>query len=249
MPFCLRKYYSKIAFAFFLAIAFPVFLFSQDSIPKIHKNTYKPAFDFDQRFSFIRKKEVNIWGSRFGVLINDKFKVGFGAYFLKDKLKSIAIDSGGQPLYYAKRNLYFGTLYFERFLFRYKFLEFSIPIEAGGGKSVFQVYNDSNDVRVNRTVKFFLPTGVGLSLSIKLPPIGRFKPTRWFGINFLAGYRYCVFQGQLENIFPHRFETDYNGLFWSISGAIFLDRFSDDYKAWHQKRKSGKVSGGDNHFY
>ena len=235
----IREFGCTLFIAF--AILFPHFLFSQDSIPVRHENTFKPAFDFDQRFSFIRKKEVNIWGARFGVLINEKFKVGFGAYFLKDKLKSISIDSLGQPLYYANRNLYFGTLYFERFLFRYKFVEFSIPIEAGGGKSVFQVYDDQTDVRVNRTVKFFLPTGAGLSLSVKLPPIGRFKPTRWIGINFLAGYRYCAFQGKFENIFPHRFETDYNGLFWSISGAIFLDRVTDDCKEWKRKKHIERV--------
>ncbi|HTL82776.1 MAG TPA: hypothetical protein VL651_13780 [Bacteroidia bacterium] len=204
------------------------------------KNTFKPAFDFDQRFSFIRKKEVNIWGARAGVLINDKFKVGIGAYFLKDKLKSIAIDSGGAPLYHATRDLYFGTLYYEYFLFRFKFVEFSIPLEAGGGKSVFLVYDNATGVQVNRTVKFFLPTGAGLSLSFKLPPIGKFKPTRWFGINFLAGYRYCAFQGKFENIFPHRFETDYNGPFWSVSGAIFLDRVSDDTKEWKMKRREKK---------
>jgi hypothetical protein len=224
-----------------VAMGFTHSAFAQDSIPPVHKNTFKPAFDFDQRFSFVSKKQTNIWGARFGVLVNEKFKVGVGAYFSKDNFKSITIDSGGLPAYYAYRNLYFYTGYFEWFLFRYKFIEFSFPIEIGGGKSVFQVYENATNDLVTRTAKYFIPTGAGLSLSVKLPPIGKFKPTRWFGINFLAGYRYCAFQGKFENLFPHRFETDYNGLFWSISGAIFLDRFSDDYSAWHKKRKQKRM--------
>ncbi|HET6992473.1 MAG TPA: hypothetical protein VFJ43_14155 [Bacteroidia bacterium] len=220
---------------------FSLHLFSQDSLAAVvhKKNTYKPAFDFDQRFSFIKNREVNIWGARAGILVNEKFKVGIGTYFSKGKLESYSVDTG---TYNGKRNLYFGTVYFEPFIFRFKFVEFSVPFELGAGKSVFRVYNNESGEQVGRIANYFIPTGAGLSLSFKLPPIGRFKPTRWFGINFLAGYRYCAFQGQLENIFPHRFETDYNGLFWSVSGAIFLDRFSDDYKEWHRKRELKKLS-------
>jgi hypothetical protein len=218
-------------------------LFSQDSLSVIpaRKNTCKPAFDFDQRFSFITKREVNIWGVRAGLLVNEKFKVGIGTYYSNGKLESYTIDSTGSTSYNGKRNLYFGTVYFEPFIFRFRFIEFSVPFELGAGKSVFRVYNDINGNQVSRIANYFIPTGAGLSLSLKLPPIGRFKPTRWFGINFLAGYRYCAFQGKLENIFPHRFETDYNGLFWSVSGAIFLDRFSDDCKEWHKKRQTIKA--------
>jgi len=243
-----RIYFLRLLLALFLVNGFSHPAFAQDSIPSLHKNSFKPAFDFDQRFSFIRKKEINIWGARFGVLVNEKFKVGIGAYFSKDNLKSFAIDSGGQPTYYAHRNLYFYTGYFEWFIFRYKFVEFSIPLEAGGGKSVFQVYDNTTNVLVNRTAKYFIPTGAGLSLSVKLPPVGRFKPTRWFGINFLAGYRYCAFQGKFENLFPHRFETDYNGFFWSVSAAIFLDRFTDDYSEWHHKRKQQKMQNRIDNF-
>jgi hypothetical protein len=222
-----------------VGILFSLPLFSQDSLAVIPKNkrTYKPAFDFDQRFSFITHKEVNIWGARAGVLVNEKFKAGIGTYFSNGKLEDFTVDSSGPKIYDGKRNLYFGTIYFEPFIFRFRYVEFSVPFEMGAGKSVFRVYESPGEIQVSRTANYFIPTGAGLSLSFKLPPIGRFKPTRWFGINFLAGYRYCAFQGHLEKIFPHRFETDYNGLFWSVSGAVFLDRFSDDYKEWHRKRK------------
>lgn len=230
-----HRFFLRIVFVVFCAIGFSSFAFAQDSLVKPHKTTLKPAFDFDQRFSFIRKKKVNIWGVRAGILVNEKFKVGMGIYFLNDHLKSVDVDSGGSPLYSGHRDLFFGTFYYEPFIFRRKYVELSVPIEAGFGKSVFRVYDNSTNELLHTTNSDFLPTGAGLSLSFKLPPIGKFKPTRWFGLNFLVGYRYCF----LENIF----HTDYNGMYWSVSGAIFLDRFSDDYHEWHVKRKSKKQAG------
>jgi hypothetical protein len=232
MAVFVRNYFYKILFVLLLTNGYSHLLFSQDSIPPVHKNTFKPAFDFDQRFSFIRNKRVNIWGVRAGVLVNEKFKVGVGAYFLNDHLKSMDVDSLGSPLYSGHRDLYFGTVYFEPFIFRRKYVELSVPIEAGFGKSIFRVYANNTSDLLHTTTSDFLPAGAGLSLSFKLPPIGRFKPTRWFGINFLVGYRYCF----LENTF----HTDYDGMYWSVSGAIFLDRFSDDYQEWHGKRKAKK---------
>lgn len=209
---------------------FPLLLFSQDTTRHV---TIKPAFDFDQRFSFITDKRVNIWGARAGLLINEKFKIGSGIYFLNDRLRSTTVDTGDASLYSGKRDLYFATVYYEPFFFRFRYVELSLPIEAGFGKSVFHVYNRNSGELLQTDNRFFLPTGAGLSLSFKLPPIGRFKPTRWVGINFLAGYRYCV----LENYF----QTDYDGLFWSVSGAIFLDRVTDDCRQWKHARQAKKA--------
>lgn len=217
----------------FLLLFLSPLLRGQDSLAlsqHLPAHSIKPAFDFDQRFSFISAKQVNIWGARAGLLVNERFKTGVGAYFLNDKLKTLTTAGGT-----ARRNLYFGTGYFEPFIFRSTYVELSVPFEAGFGKSLYRTYDASGET--DSTVRTsFIPTGAGLSLSFKLPPIGRFKPTRWIGINFLAGYRYCL----LENYF----QTDYNGAFWSISGAIFLDRVTDDCKAWQQQHKARKAAAG-----
>jgi hypothetical protein len=188
----------------------------------------KPAFDFDQRFSFIRGSAVNIWGERAGVLVNDKFKCGIGGYYLDQDLKSIVVDQNGSPLYYAHRNLVFGTGYIEPFLLRRTYWELSIPIELGFGESFFKSYDTYTNVQLASIQKIFIPAGMGLSFSLKLPSFWGWRPPRWFGLNFLAGYRYCI----LEN----EFQTDYDGLFWSISGTIFLDRVVDDMHYWKKKK-------------
>jgi len=188
----------------------------------------KPAFDFDQRFSFIYNAEVNIWGGRAGVLVNEKFKVGVGAYFLSNNLKYKKLDQNGNPFYYAKRDVYFGTVYVEPFLLRKEYWELSIPVEIGYGKSYFTVYN-GNNIWLGQEIKDFVPTGAGLSLSLKFPALFGFKPLRWIGINGLVGYRYSLLQTELQ--------TAYDGMFWSISATFFLDRIFDDFRSWKKKRK------------
>jgi hypothetical protein len=204
---------------------------ASDTIHAISRRhtTIKPTTDFDQRFSFIRNKSVNIWGQRAGILLNDHLKVGLGAYYMNDtKMMSRRFGTGNSNRY-LKQSLLFGTAYIEPFLLRRKYWELSIPFELGYGQASSKIYETSNDLFLRSNSKPFLPAGVGLSLSFKLPALPHFKPLSWIGINFLAGYRYCL----LENVF----KTDYDGAFWSISGAIFLDRVSDDIKTWRKQRK------------
>lgn len=110
-----------------------------------------------------------------------------------------------------------------------------MPFEAGVGRTVLRYFNVESNAQEKTEYNYFLPTGLGLSLSLKLPPGERFKPFRWVGINFLAGYRY--------DLDERVFNTDYDGAFWSVSGAIFLDRILDDYKAWRKKHAVAKTEG------
>jgi hypothetical protein len=200
-----------------------------DTTKKHHnKITVKPTTDFDQRFSFFRNSQVNIWGQKVGILLDEELKVGIGGYLLKDKLIGDKVYNRAFPDFYVTRNLYFGTVYVEPFLFRKSWWELSVPFEAGFGKTNLKYFYASNDQQFDTQIKYFIPTGVGLSLSLKLPPGKTFKPFRWIGVNFLAGYRY--------DLDEHVWNTDYDGAFWSISGAIFLDRVLDDYREWHAKR-------------
>ena len=200
----------------------------KDSI-QARKHSVKPAFDFDQRFSLLGPEFVNIWGARAGLLVNDKFKIGFGLYFLGEfnKNKKVPLDITTPT--YAKRNLYFGTLYFEPFIFKRKYWELSLPIEAGFGKSIFRTFDSNTNVNTKNESTFFIPSGGGLSLSLKLPAILGWRPSRWIGINFLAGYRY--------DFKEKYFGTNFDGAFWSVSGAIFLDRIADDIHYWRSVKK------------
>lgn len=210
-------------------VASPVRAQESDTLrPKKIIYSIKPSFDIDQRFSFIHNSPVNIWGARIGILINESFKAGFGAYFLSKNLKSKILDQNGQPFYFARRDVYYGTFYLEPFLLSREYWELSVPFEVGYGKSYFKVYN-GNNIFLGQDIKDFFPTGAGLSLSFKLPAFFGMKAFRWFGINGLLGYRY--------SLMASAFNTEYDGMFWSISATAFFDRISDDIHSWRKKKK------------
>lgn len=202
-----------------------------------HRHLVEPSTDFDQRFSLIHQKQVNIWGQKLGVILNQKYKVGLGAYYMNDK--NIQRKSElYSPETYLKWKLEFGMAYFEPFLIRRKYFDISLPFELGYGKSILHHYNINSNNLLKTEYRDFLPAGVGLSLFLKPPAFFHFQPFTWIGINFLAGYRYCILQDT--------FKTDYDGWFYSIGGAIFLDkiyRYAKDKHAINlEKRKTNKVN-------
>ncbi len=216
--------------------------FSQADSTHHRHISIKPSMDFDQRFSFIHGYSVNIWGERVGILINEKFKTGLGVYYLSDRLRYKKTDSLGNPLYYGIRHLYFATVYYEPFFFRRNLWELSLPIEAGYGKSDFHSYDFYTNAPVGHSLKDFIPVGAGLSISFKCPSLKHLRCLRWLGINGLIGYRYDLGTLAYEYGFAtSAFNTGYNGMFWSVSGTIFLDRATDDYKEWKKRRRDRKT--------
>jgi hypothetical protein len=212
---------------------------STDSIRKdsLHsvvkkKNAIAPAVDFDQRFSWVRGQYVNIWGERAGIIIHDKVKTGFGGYFLRTHFNGIIIGTTEYKNWHGTRDMLFATTYIEPFLFRRKYWELSFPFEFGYGKVNYTIYDWNTGEFVKTINKPFFPGGALVSLSLKMPAFFGVKPFTWIGINFLAGYRYDFFQAL--------YGTHLDGSYWSISGAVFLDRAVNDIRDWNKKRKEKK---------
>lgn len=199
------------------------------------KTRLKPTTDFDQRFSFIKGNSVNIWGYRGGLLINDKYKLGIGGYFLTHRYDGNRVDHSGNPIHRLEDHLWFGTVYYEPFLIRRETWEMSIVTEAGYGRSTLEVFDEASGENVRTSKRGFIPVGAGLSASYKVPPLFGIRPLRWFGLNGLVGYR--------KTIFRNTPRTDYDGFFWSIGTAIFLDRIVDDVKYWRAKKRQPQENG------
>lgn len=205
---------------------------AQDStIVKQHKKTsLKPTGDFDQRFSFLENQPVNIWGYRIGVMVNDKFKTGIGGYFLQQNLEGERKLRRGTLYYEQNRKLYFGTVFYEPFLIRKKLYETSVVLEAGYGK----VHLDSlkkfgNNELTKSETQTFIPTGLGLSVNLKIPEIKHLHFLTYIGINGMIGYRKTVFESDLK--------YNYDGWYWSIGSAVFIDKIFADLKE-KKKRKA-----------
>lgn len=198
------------------------------------KHTLQPVLDFDQRFSFIKNTPVNIWGYRIGVMVHQKYKVGIGGYFLNDRVDSRRTDSTGMPYFTYNRKLYFITGYFEPFLIRKKYWESSILAEIGIGKNEENLLRTTDNYQLHEPNRYFIPAGIGLSVNLKCPVILGITPTSWFGINLLIGYRKSLFAKELR--------TPYDGMFWSVGTAIFLDKAVVDVSHWLRKKQRGSYT-------
>ncbi|MCU0352850.1 MAG: hypothetical protein MUD08_03785 [Cytophagales bacterium] len=198
-----------------------------DSLAVVRKRSIKPAADFDQRFSFIGGQPVNIWGYRLGVLVNEKAKIGVGGYFTRYQTQILSSET---PDLTREQRLFFGTVFFEPFLFRKEHWEGSIITEAGFGMASI----DTRDLTAGSGTSLqarrpFVPIGTGLSLSYKLPPLFGVRAFRWVGLNAMGGYR--------KTVLGHELNGNYDGFFWSIGGYFFLDRITDDIRQWRRKRR------------
>lgn len=202
-----------------------------DSVPKKKHLSLKPTTDFDQRFSFIENDGVNIWGYRVGVVVNDKFKTGIGGYFLQQESAGIKVDADGIPFNQLKKSLYFGTIYYEPFLFRRKRWEMSMVFELGYGNAVLDSTNKIRGRFLTTTEKqIFVPAGMGYSVNFIIPDMKGLHFLTYIGLNGMIGLRKAVFESDLK--------YNYDGWYWSIGTAIFIDKIYSDIKYGRNKKKS-----------
>lgn len=220
-------------FFLFLTAASALAQDSTSLVKKQKKKSLKPAADFDQRFSFLDHQPVNIWGYRIGVIIKDKYKVGIGGYFLEQNIKG-EIKLRRNILYYQQnRKLYFGTIYYEPFLLRKKLYETSLVFEVGFGRvildSLKKIRNTQTVVQEKQT---FVPAGIGVSINLKVPEIKHLHFLTYIGLNGMIGLRKTVFETDLK--------YNYDGWYWSIGSAIFIDKIFTDIKINKKKKMAAQ---------
>lgn len=185
----------------------------------------KPTTDFDQRFSFFNNQSVNIWGYRVGVLVNDSYKVGIGGYFVRQDSQQIAIASPMSNGKKIQRDVYFGTVFYEPFVFRKSWVQMSVVFELGYGNtsidSAVQAFNGERFTRSQR--EHIIPVAVGVSYYFKLPPQPpKTRLLNYVGLNIMAGLRTVILSQPTG--------SNYNGFYWSVGGTLFLDEIYSDYK-------------------
>jgi hypothetical protein len=207
--------------------------FSQDTvIAKAHSINIKPTTDFDQRFYYVPGERQNVWGYRVGVLINDKYKLGIGGYYMNQSsdegLESNPLTRTSSDPLSVNKQLYLGTIYYEPYLMRRTLWETSLVFETGYGRTVNTSVDKTDNSTVEKQNALFIPAGIGFSVNLKLPALFQMQCFRWVGINGMVGYRTTIYQQDKQ--------YNYNGAYWSLSGAIFLDRLFEDYHTWKRAR-------------
>jgi len=204
---------------------------SQNGTVSAH-HSIKPTTDFDQRFYYTTGEIQNVWGYRAGVLINDKWKLGIGGYYMN---KTTDIGTAATTFsrtstdpYTLHQKLYLGTVYYEPYLYRRNLWETSIVLETGYGRTVNYTTDKTPGTATPANNSLIIPAGLGLSVNLKLPALFHVQFFRWIGINAMVGYRTAIYQQDKQ--------YNYNGAYWSLSGAIFLDRMFEDFNAWKKQR-------------
>lgn len=203
----------------------------------------------DQRFFFFndtrtednRRIPVNVYGVRAGFIFPaarnrsalkskrpGSFKAGAGFYFINQRLDQPGLLPNISES--ITRHLRIGTVFYERYLYRRKAFEVSLPVEIGYGHSRYEITdNGAEKYEVARGV--FIPLGVGVSAAYQFPTVRWLRPLHWFGLYFLTGYRFILKKDIPES------QINYTGLYFSVGPSFFLENLISDIKYWQQKRK------------
>lgn len=163
-----------------------------------------------------------------GVSVNDRYKVGIGGYFLKQEQAGIKSDASGTPINKLTKNLYYGTIYYEPYLFRRKRWEMSLVFELGYGEALLDSVNKIRGRFLTKTEsEIFMPAGMGVSANLIIPEIRGLHFLTYLGINGMIGLRKTVFESNLK--------YNFDGWYWSIGSAVFIDKIFTDL--WGKKKK------------
>lgn len=202
----------------------------------------KPTGDFDQRFSFLGNKNVNIWGYRIGILVNDRYKVGIGAYTLNADFDSTYRQTRGLvEATGVSQKLTFGTVYLEPYLIRRRRWELSMLFELGYGTAIIDSLtlvhrsNGTTSPLVTQGREPFVPMGWGLSFNYIVPDLRGLHFLTYFGLNAIVGMRRVILESD--------FQANYNGFFYSIGTAIYIDRIFTDITRKKTKKPGQTVPG------
>ncbi|RYY17685.1 MAG: hypothetical protein EOO36_09365 [Cytophagaceae bacterium] len=186
----------------------------------------------DNRNSFVQASAVRIIGLNVGVVPRGKrYRLGLGAYTLRRSYSQLYTYSGKGKNQKLKDTLtpelsltYF-TPNFTYTFFNRRFIELSVPVDVGLGRSHYTI-TDENDKVTTDDRGLFVPAEVGLGVLL--------KPTRWVGVSGAVGYRMS-----LKEI---DYKEDFNGWYYSYRLNLFVGNIWHDLRACHQRHRARRTA-------
>ncbi|MEZ0487497.1 hypothetical protein [Fibrella aquatica] len=221
-----------------IALALSTFLLTTppDSIPLTDTLPAGPAktrfaFNLDFRDSFLQRQPVNVWGLNAGIEFGQKrHQLTLGYYWLgyASYLRLIDWRRNAAQLvnlnYYTRTDLWFiNAQYRINVINNHRWLV-SVPLEAGGGVAYAIPSTLRQNVQIDRTQRsFFVPLQVGA--------FGNWRATRWVGFSAQLGYRYSIFQTDINQ--------NFNGTYFSV-GVTIYPALATDF--WRFLTKKDRIS-------
>jgi len=191
--------------------------FAKDSVWIFRPKHIFPLLASDQRNSYIGGKPVNIWGIKAGVTLYDRHNMGLGGYSVTNSTQRYLARQ--DRTINQNTTLQYLTTFYEYSFIETRWWEVGIPLEIGVGK-----YNiSSTDAATGKT----LPNRSGLLMPLGTALDVNFKPTRWFALNVMGGYRLVISDNARLN---------FSGWFYSFGGTIYLRQILQDLRYFNKKR-------------
>lgn len=171
------------------------------------------AFNLDFRDSFLQRQHVNVWGINAGIEFGPKrHQLTLGYYWLTYATYLRLIDWRREAArrinlgYYTQTDLWFMSLLYWWNMANTRRWMVSIPVEIGGGVAYALPRDLRQNVQVDRSSRdFFVPLQVGA--------YAQWKATRWVGFSTQIGYRYSVFQTDINQHF--------DGVYYSVGITLY----------------------------
>ncbi|WP_338876803.1 hypothetical protein WBJ53_14215 [Spirosoma sp. SC4-14] len=193
----------------------------------------RPAFNLDFRNSFLQQQPVNVWGVNGGIQFGKKrHQLTLGYYWLSYATYLRLIDwrrNAAKRInlgYYTRTDLWFVNLLYWWNLKNNNRWTISVPAEIGGGIAYALPIDLRQESPIDRTKRdFFVPIQLGVYT--------QWKATRWVGLSGQIGYRYSVFQTDIQQ--------NFNGTYYSVGLSIFPALFLDIWKAVKYKARISPI--------
>lgn len=187
---------------------------------------FVPSLILDNRNSFVQASAVRIIGLNLGLTPRGKpYRLGLAGYTLRRSYSQRYTYSGKGKRQKLKDTLtpelsltYFTPNVAYTF-FNCRWLELSIPVDIGLGRSHYTITDENGKVTTD-TKGLFFPAEVGVGVLL--------KPTRWVGLSGAAGYRVS-----LKEI---DYQEDFNGWYYSYRLNLFVGAIWHDLRHAHQRR-------------
>lgn len=186
------------------------------------------VLSLDNRQSFVQASAVHIIGLNAGIVLpNRRWRLGLGGYTLSRNYNDLyvyQVKNGKRTkkiIDTLTPNLsltYFTPNVSYVFLQR-RWLEISLPLGFGLGRSHYTETNQNDQVKTD-TKGLFFPVEAGLNVLI--------KPLRWAGVSGSVGYR--------KSVFEIDYKEDFDGLYFSYRLNVFVGNIWRDYRAYRRHR-------------
>ncbi|MFC6222970.1 hypothetical protein ACFP2F_06940 [Hymenobacter artigasi] len=187
------------------------------------------VISLDNRESFVQSSAVHIIGVNAGLLLpGRRWRLGLGGYTLSRDYAALYI--------YQYRNgkrtkkitdtltpqldLTYFTPNVSYIFFQRPWLEISLPLEVGLGRSHYTVTNQSGSTTTDNR-GLFVPVEAGLSVLV--------KPFRWVGVSGSVGYR--------KSVLEIDYEDDFDGMYFSYRLNVFVGIIWRDVRQYHQSHR------------